>query len=130
MSAKARVLDVGNCDPDHYQIRMMLERHFTVEVDRVMFVQEALHRLRESAYALVLFNRLIFEDRSEGIALLRQARADPGIGPVPMMMISNYADAQAAAVQAGAVPGFGKATLHAPETIELLARHLPRRDRP
>ncbi len=36
--------------------------------------------------------------------------------PPRMMLISNYPDAQAKAVQAGALPGFGKGDLGAPET--------------
>ena len=34
--------------------------------------------------------------------------------------ISNYPEAQAEAVAAGALPGFGKAELHDPRTAELL----------
>ena len=45
---RARVLDVGNCDPDHAMIRSMLERHFEVEIDRVMFVAEAVDAMRRA----------------------------------------------------------------------------------
>ncbi|MCK6456960.1 MAG: response regulator [Phycisphaerae bacterium] len=128
MSARrARVLDVGNCDPDHAMIRGMLERHFDVEVDRVMFVDEALARMREQTYDLVLVNRLIFEDGSEGIQLHRQAKAEPALAAVPIMMISNFEAAQSASVAAGGIPGFGKAAVTAPETKTLLARYLPTR---
>ncbi len=37
-----------------------------------------------------------------------------------MMLISNYADAQADAIQAGALPGFGKREMRSPQTIEKL----------
>lgn len=122
-----RVLDVGNCNPDHASIRMILERHFRVDIDRVMFVDEAIERMRATAYDLVLFNRLIFEDQSEGIELVRRAKVDSTVKPAPMMMISNYADAQAAAVEAGAVPGFGKAAVAKAATVDLLSQYLPKK---
>lgn len=122
----ARVLDVGNCDPDHAAIRGMLERTFAVAVDRVMHVDQALAAMRRARYHLVLVNRLIFADGSPGIDLIRRARADAALADVPIMLVSNHADAQAAAVAAGGVEGFGKASIGACETIERLARHLPR----
>lgn len=124
----SKVLDVGNCSPDHGLISAMLTRHFDVTVDRVMFVNEAIERMRRSRYDLVLFNRLIFEDGSEGIELLHQAKADPSLKDTPVMMVSNFPEAQAASVAAGGVPGFGKAAINQPETIRLLARYLPKRD--
>src|SRR5438552_431392 len=100
---RGRVLDVGNCNPDHHMIRMMLERYFRADIDRVMFVDEALELMRRTKYDLVLFNRLIFEDGSEGLELVHRAKADTTLQPAPLMMVSNYADAQKAAVMAGAV---------------------------
>src|SRR5438477_10466115 len=99
-NSPSRVLDVGNCNPDHYQIRMMLERNFNVEIDRVMFVDEALERMRNTKYDLVLFNRLIFEDGSDGLDLVRKASADDTVLSAPMMMVSNYPDAQETAIEA------------------------------
>ena len=120
----ARILDVGNCNPDHSMIRRMLEP-FDVDIDRVMFVNEAIEMMRHNKYELVIFNRLIFEDGSPGIDLLHQARKDPALGETPIMMISNFDSAQANAVAAGAVPGFGKDFLFDPQTTALLARYLP-----
>lgn len=125
----ARVLDVGNCDPDHGSIRRMLTDHFDITLDRVMFVDDALDKMRTQRYDLVLFNRLIFDDSSEGIELLRQAKADAALSATPVMMISNYPEAQAASVAAGGVPGFGKATVSSPQTIDLLTKYLPRRSK-
>lgn len=102
----------------------MLESHFDVAIDRVMHVDDALALMRQHQYALVLFNRLIFDSGAEGIELVRSAKADPALAATPMMMISNYAEAQAAAVQAGAIEGFGKAAIDAPATIARLSRYL------
>lgn len=123
----ARLLDVGNCDPDHGVIRGLLQSHFDVTIDRVMFVSEALAALSRQKYDLVLVNRLIFADDSPGSALIEQMKANPALAATPIMLISNFADAQAAAVAAGAVPGFGKAKAAAPATVDLLAKYLPRR---
>ncbi|MBI5762653.1 MAG: hypothetical protein HZA51_03925 [Planctomycetes bacterium] len=122
--AETWLLDVGNCDPDHAMIRGMLTKHFDVRIDRVMFVEDALTKMRERPYALVLFNRLVFADGSEGIELLRKAKADPALKGTPMMMISNYGDAQQASVAAGGEPGFGKADVADPKTAELLRKYL------
>jgi len=43
---------------------------------------------------------------------------------VPVMLVSNFADAQAQAVESGALPGFGKAALNAPETLARLKEQL------
>jgi len=121
------VLDVGNCTPDHVMIRRMLTDHFDVNVDRVMFVSEALERMKQQAYALILVNRLIFEDGSDGLELLRQSRRDLPTLNTPIMLVSNYPEAQARAIEAGAAPGFGKATIGSRQTIEMLSRYLPTR---
>lgn len=123
----ARLLDVGNCDPDHATISRMLNENFEVAIDRVMFVDEAIERMHSTRYDLVLFNRLIFADGSEGIELLRRTRSDPELSSVPLMMISNFAQAQAASVAAGGVPGFGKNAIFEPGTIALLRQYLPDR---
>ncbi|MFQ5500867.1 MAG: hypothetical protein ACE5EQ_01040 [Phycisphaerae bacterium] len=119
------VLDVGNCDPDHGMIRRMLTEHFDVEIDRVMFVDEALDRMRSKPYALVLVNRLIFRDGSEGIALVRQAKAETALSKTPIMLISNFAKVQDAAVAEGAERGFGKDALFQAETSKRLSAFLP-----
>jgi hypothetical protein len=41
-----------------------------------------------------------------------------------MMLVSNYADAQADAVKAGALPGFGKRELGSPKVVQLLKEAL------
>jgi CheY-like chemotaxis protein len=125
--SKAWVLDVGNCQPDHSSIRNMLEKNFDVSLDRVMFVDEAVEKMRSRKYDLVLVNRLIFDDSSEGIDLLHRAKTDPALADAPIMMLSNYKEAQAAATAAGAEPGFGKAALGEPTVVELLGHYLPRK---
>lgn len=121
------VLDVGQCTPDHMMIARMLTENFDVAVDRVANVAEALSAMRERKYGLILVNRLIDEDRSDGLELLRQASNQERNRDTPIMMVSNLDDAQERAVHAGAVRGFGKSAVGSPGTTELLNDHLPRR---
>lgn len=123
----SKVLDVGNCDPDHSAMRATLSQHFDVQVECVMFVEEALAALREKAFDLVLVNRKIFADGSPGLELVQQITADAKLRTTPVMMVSNFPEAQDAAVAAGAVRGFGKAALNREETLQRLAEFLRRR---
>ena len=97
---------------------------FDVDVDRVMFVDEAISELRKTRYDLVLVNRLIFADSSDALPLIGKMQADDALRDVPVMMVSNYADAQDRAVAAGAVRGFGKSDLDQPATTDLLRSYL------
>jgi CheY-like chemotaxis protein len=119
-----RVLDVGNCDLDHGNLERFLKSHFAVEVVRARRRDEALALLRQQPFDLVLVNRLLDEDGSEGLEVIRQIKADPELAAVPCMLISNYPEYQQAAVAAGAEYGFGKKELHASQTQERLARYL------
>lgn len=123
--SERRVLAVGDCDPDHDRLGRMLDRNFDAVLDRVMFVEQALAKLATERYDLVLVNRLIFADDSDGGELIRRVQTG-GYKGTPVMMVSNYADAQAKAVADGAVPGFGKADLADPATVELLGKYLKR----
>jgi CheY-like chemotaxis protein len=103
----------------------MLEAHFDVDVDRATLAHEAEQAVLRSTYDLVLVNRLIDADESDGVALIRTLKNGAAGGAIPIMLVSNYPDAQALAVACGAVPGFGKGALNTSETIERIARYLP-----
>ena len=117
-----RVLDIGNCGPDHGAIEHMIRTHFDAHVDAAHTAADALPLLARHPYDLVLVNRLLDIDGSPGmdvIALVQQEHVE-----VPVMLITNFEDYQQAAVAAGAVPGFGKNSIDNAETIELLATYL------
>ena len=80
--------------------------------------------LRGDEYDLVLVNRKLAADSSDGVDLLKRVKSDPQLADRPVMLLSNFPEAQEAAVKAGAEPGFGKAQLDRPETVEKLARFL------
>jgi len=103
-----RVLDVGNCVPDHAAIRTMLERNFRAEVVQADGPGDALAALRKQPFDLVLVNRKLDQDYSDGLDVIKHIKADAKLSAVPCMLITNYADQQQAAVAAGADYGFGK----------------------
>ena len=64
----------------------------------------------------------IAEVEHEGVALIRKIRAS--YPAIKTMLVSNYAEAQAAAVAEGALPGFGKREIGTPRVNELLRNAL------
>ncbi len=121
---RKRVLDVGNCGPDHGAIRRTLEGAFEVEVLQADAARDTLELLRREPVDLVLINRKLDCDYSDGLEVLRQIKAEPGLSDIPVMIVTNYAEYQEAAVQAGAEWGFGKLALADAETHARLARFL------
>jgi len=68
----------------------------------------------------VLVNRKLDCDYSDGVDVIRQIKADPELAEIPVMLITNYAEHQEAAVAIGALRGFGKLEYGKPETLERL----------
>lgn len=119
-----RVLDVGNCGPDHGAIRGMLEKTFRAEVVQADGADDALSLLRKEPFDLVLVNRKLDQDYSDGLDVIRAIKADAKLKGVPCMLITNYPDQQQVAIAAGAEYGFGKKELHNDQTRARLARFL------
>ncbi|MEX0936631.1 MAG: response regulator [Pirellulales bacterium] len=115
-----RVLDVGQCSPDHQTIRRYLSSNFNAAVDQTHGPEDTLQALRERSYDLVLINRKLDRDYSDGLEILRQIKSDPELASVPVMLVTNYAEHQDAAVAAGGERGFGKLEYDKPETREKL----------
>ncbi|MBS0210513.1 MAG: response regulator [Planctomycetes bacterium] len=124
MSDKKRVLDVGQCVPDHAAIRRLVEGTFGAEVVQTHGPEDTLAALTGGHFDLVLINRKLDADYTDGIEILKQIKADPRIAAVPVMLVTNYAEHQQASVAAGGAPGFGKAELSQPETHERLRKYL------
>jgi two-component system chemotaxis response regulator CheY len=119
-----RVLDVGNCGPDHAAIRRLIESNFDAQVVRADDLAGALAALQKLPADLVLVNRKLDLDYSDGLAIVRHLKADAQWSSTPVMLISNYPEYQAEAVVAGAEPGFGKQELRNNETLEKMKRVL------
>ena len=115
------VLDVGNCVPDHASIRALIENNFDAAVVQAHGPEDALATLRNGGIDLVLVNRKLDRDYTDGVDIIKQIKADAELAVTPCMLITNLADHQQLAVQAGAEMGFGKLELGKPETHERLS---------
>jgi two-component system chemotaxis response regulator CheY len=116
MPAK-RVLSIGQCGADHGAIARALRQYFGAEVVLADDADEALTLLRTESFDLALVNRRLDSDGASGLEIIRQLKADENLRRVPVMLVSNYDDAQAEAVEAGAERGFGKAALGQPAML-------------
>ena len=119
-----RVLDIGNCGPDHLAIRGLIETRFDAEVVQAHGLEDAKQQLEDGTFDLILVNRLLDSDGSDGLNVIKQLKLDARCAELPMMMITNYEDHQQRAIEAGAVRGFGKLNLNAKATREQLAGYL------
>ncbi len=117
MSAR-RILSVGQCGFDHGSISRTMRDSFGAEVVPADTADEALEQLQQGAYDLVLVNRLFDRDGDAGLELIRQLKETPELSQVPVMLVSNYEEAQQQAVAAGALPGFGKSALGRPGMLD------------
>jgi CheY-like chemotaxis protein len=116
-----RILNVGQCGPDHATIRSYLTAMFDCEVVQTHGVADTLQELRSGQVDLVLINRKLDADYSDGIELLRAIKADVQMAETPVMLVTNYPEHQDAAESAGALRGFGKLEFDRAETKEKLA---------
>jgi CheY-like chemotaxis protein len=117
---KKKVALVGHCGPDASYLRLAVAR--AVKDAQVVFAddQHALNKLIEAGVDLVLLNRQLdygFET-DEGVELIKRLRAK--VPSLKAMLVSNYPDAQQAALQAGAVEGFGKREIGSPKVADLI----------
>jgi len=122
---KPRILSVGQCSFDHGSINRHLGQTYGAEVARADTKGQALATLRAGEFDLVLVNRVLDADGSSGLDLIRAIKADPTLAGLPVMLVSNYEDAQVEAQSLGALPGFGKTDLRhgaVPALETLLAR--------
>src|SRR5205085_1748884 len=85
---------------------------------------DALAELRKQPFDLVLVNRKLDHDYSDGLEIIKQIKADKKLSSVPCMLITNYPDQQQVAVAAGAEYGIGKKGLNTEETRSRLAKFL------
>jgi DNA-binding NtrC family response regulator len=118
MSTSPRILSIGQCGVDHAAISRLFRDEFDLAVDGADSLPETEELFASNTYALVLVNRVLDADGSSGISILQGLIArHPS---VPMMLVSNYPDAQQEAMRHGAVEGFGKSSLHDERTRALL----------
>lgn len=120
MDSKKTLLDVGQCDADHARIRDLFSRVAQTRVLRAHRLADAAEIARKNSVDLILVNRLLDKDGSPGLDVIRSLKQDPQTSEIPVMLVSNFPDAQHEAVSAGAVAGFGKNQLDDPGTLDRL----------
>ena len=115
-----RVVLVGHCGPDSSYLRISVAN--ALPGAKVFGVDDAaeLERTIKTGADLLLVNRLLdfgFEE-TEGVTLIRNLRSRHP--EMKAMLVSNYPEAQNAALAAGAVGAFGKRELGTPRVTQLL----------
>ncbi|MEK6247824.1 MAG: hypothetical protein N2C12_06565 [Planctomycetales bacterium] len=120
----SRVLDVGNCDPDFAAIQEMIESRFAAVVSRATRRVDAIAALRQEEFGLVLVNRKLDIDYTDGLEVIKAIKNDPQLGHLPCMLVTNFVEHQQQAVVEGALTGFGKDHLHDEATFARLAQIL------
>ena len=116
-----KVLSLGQCAADHYTLTQYLENAYGVEVVPADTARDALDELQKGPCALVLVNRILDRDGDSGLDFIRRLKEDAGLAATPVMLVSNYSDAQQQAIALGALAGFGKASLGDARTSARLA---------
>ena len=114
------VLSLGQCTFDHAQ----LDRAFR-DLAKIIPVSDekgALKLLEQKPFDLVLVNREFDEDGASGIEFIKNCIPLLNAKGIPAMLVSNFPEAQAQAINAGALAGFGKAELSTKKMAEVLAR--------
>ncbi len=119
--AQQTILSVGQCGPDHSSISQFLNQHFDVNIVTADLADDTLDALQNQSVDLVLINRKLDTDYTDGMLILKMIKADPQLAKTPVMIVSNFEDAQRAAVAAGAEYGIGKSELALPATKERVA---------
>jgi CheY-like chemotaxis protein len=117
-------LDVGQCQSDHALIRRLIEGNFSARVTQAHDAFDALEQLRAEKFDLVLVNRKLDADDSDGLEIVKRIKTDPTVAFIPVMLLTNYPEYQQQAIAAGAEPGFGKSQLGQAETHERLKKIL------
>jgi CheY-like chemotaxis protein len=114
------VLDVGNCVPDHSAVTRLMTKNFDCEVLQADKADDALVTLKRQPVDLIVVNRKLDCDYSDGLDVIRKIKADPELAQIPVMLLTNYPEHQDAAMAIGALRGFGKLEYDKPETLERL----------
>ena len=115
------VLSIGQCRPDQAAISHYLTSHFGATVLTADLPESAYQLLKSKSVDLVLINRKLDADYSDGMEILQTILADKSLAALSVMLVSNFAEWQEKAVALGATYGFGKAELNRPDTKQRLS---------
>src|SRR5690349_3337515 len=108
------ILNIGQCNVDGPRMAELFQHKLHAKVLQAEDADQARQILAAQPVDLVLVNRELAFAPGSGIDViddLLRAGCE-----APIMLVSDYPDAQEEAVEHGAVPGFGKSELEAPQT--------------
>ncbi|MAB83565.1 MAG: response regulator [Phycisphaerae bacterium] len=116
----ADVMLVGHCGPDAIMLRTVVQRAMPGASVELVNDHEALDAALERDVVLLVNRELDgeFTTGRGGIDLIRHLGESSA--KAPMLLVSNFEDAQAQAEAAGAMPGFGKSDLYDEATTQRL----------
>lgn len=111
---------VGHCGPDSSYLRLAVAK--AQKAAQVVSADDAqaLDELLKAGVDLILLNREMPYGFAESAGVDVIKRLKPQHPGLKFMLVSNYADAQQAAEEAGAVKGFGKRELGGPKVAEAI----------
>ena len=115
-----KILDVGQCGFDGPRMARLWHEALGAEVDCANTGDNAVEMMQRTDYDVVLVNRVLASDESSGLEVIKRLLVLQR--EIPVMLVSDLAEAQDAAVALGAVRGFGKAHLGERSTLDLVSR--------
>jgi two-component system chemotaxis response regulator CheY len=120
-----RIALIGHCGADSSYLRIIVSRAAGPGASVVAADDDSeLKKVIEDGIDLLLLNRELGYGFKEelGVDLIKRLRVEKP--DVKTMLVSNYAEAQAAAVANGALPGFGKREIGTPRVVQVLKEAL------
>jgi DNA-binding NarL/FixJ family response regulator len=119
-----KVVLVGHCGPDNSYLRMaVMSADKSIQVFSAHDSGELEKAIGRGANLILLNRELDYGfDETAGVDVIRKLRKSHP--ELKTMLVSNYPDAQAAAVAAGAAPGFGKREIGTPRVAQIIREAL------
>lgn len=114
------VMLVGHCGPDAIMLKTVVQRALPEANVELINDHDALDASLAGDVVLLVNRELDGDFRTGvgGIDLIRHLTESATTAP--MLLVSNFEDAQAQAEAAGAMPGFGKSDLYHDDTTQRL----------
>lgn len=119
-----KVLSIGQCCADHSSISRLLIQNFQIEIINADNSNEAESLISAGTFSLILVNRIFDTNGESGLAFIEKYCSQQTSTSTPIMLVSNFDDAQKDAVSHGAIPGFGKNALTSSDTMLKLKNFL------
>jgi hypothetical protein len=119
-----KLLSIGQCCADHSSISRLLTQNFQIEIINADNSKEAESFISTGNYSLILVNRIFDSNGESGLAFIKKYCSQQTSTSTPIMLVSNFDDAQKDAVNHGAILGFGKNALTSSDTLLKLKKLL------